>query len=249
VLLDLAVDELASIRDVPVAALTKPHAFGLWEHLYQTRGIAMANGVKAVASTAFSYGELRGWRAADGQPWRSMGRPATSERLAIWLPPQVNVFVAAADADLDTLSVGDAFVIALHSAQRLGDVLAMPQRIFTRHRIELSQMKRGALIDVKMTQQVADRIVAILARASAVSDLSAPLIVNERTGEPYNTNIFNNASAWCASARLPSCPRSRRGAVDQPTHLRTRRAAIPGHARHHCNAPGARRQRCRPSSP
>jgi len=49
-------------------------------------------------------------------------------------------------------------VIALHSGQRMGDVLAMPPKIFEHGRIAITQMKRGALIDIPVTEACAARV-------------------------------------------------------------------------------------------
>lgn len=193
VFLDMAIDDHAAFRDVPIASITKPHAFGVWEQLYQERGIALANAVKAVVSSAFSYAELRGWRPSGSNPWLKMNRPATPHRLAIWLPAQVDAFLEAADACEDTRSVGDTLVLGLHTAQRLSDVLTYPDRIFRGDRIMLSQLKTKALIDVKMTQQVSTRVADIRARRrdANVPAIGGTLIVNELTGQAYDANSFN----------------------------------------------------------
>jgi hypothetical protein len=190
--LDLTLEDGSTLGDAPVAAVSKPVAFGIWEEIHRERGLHMANGIKAVMSAAFSYAELIGWRPEMSNPWMRMGRPAAPPRLAIWLPDQCQAFLTAADADPMTRSIGDAFVLGLHSAQRLGDVLEMRDRLFARDRIMLTQMKRGALIDVRMTEQVKARIAAIRSRRGAVVTLDQHVVINEETGRPYTPRQFND---------------------------------------------------------
>jgi hypothetical protein len=186
----------ATFAGISVHALEAHHLYNWWEELVEQRGHHMANGIIAVVRLLFSYGRLKGWRKDN--PAKELLLEVPAERLAIWLPQQAQVFLAVADELVDDMgrslkSVGDAFLTGLHTGQRLSDVLAMPDSIFEADRIALTQMKRGALIDTKMTPQMAARVAEIRARRrdQAVPTIGGTLIVNEASGEPYNKNSFN----------------------------------------------------------
>jgi integrase len=111
-----------------------------------------------------------------------------------------------ADA-LGTPSVGDAVIVALHSGQRLSDVLALPDRIFDQQRIRLSQTKRGALIDAPMTPALKGRIAAIKTRkrAAGLTRIDT-LILREDTGGAYDKFAFNKAFRAARSLAADTCP-------------------------------------------
>ncbi len=181
---------------VSVHAIETHHLYNWWEELVEQRGHHMANGIIAVVRLLFSYGRLKGWRKDN--PAKELLLEAPPERLAIWLPEQTRIFLDTADELVDEQgrslkSVGDAFLSGLHTGQRLSDVLAMPDAIFEAERIALTQMKRGALIDTKMTPQMSSRVADIRARQREqdVPAIGGNLIINEATGKPYNKNSFN----------------------------------------------------------
>lgn len=179
-----------------VHALEAHHFYNWWEELVDERGHHMANGIIAVVRAMFSYGRLKGWRKDN--PARELLLEAPPERLAIWLPDQARIFLEVADELVDKQgrslkSIGDAFLTGLHTGQRLSDVLEMPDSIFEDERIALTQMKRGALIDTKMTPQMSARAADIRGRRRelTVPSIGGTLIVNEVTGKAYDKNSFN----------------------------------------------------------
>lgn len=181
---------------ISVHALEPHHFYNWWEELVETRGHHMGNGIIAVVRSMFSYGRLKGWRKDN--PARELLLEAPPERLAIWLPEQARIFLEVADELVDDQgrslkSVGDAFLTGLHTGQRLSDVLDMPDSIFEDERIALTQMKRNAKIDTKMTPQMSARVTEIRGRRREqdVPSIGGTLIVNEATGEAYNKNSFN----------------------------------------------------------
>ncbi len=184
-----------SFAKAPVRSITKPALYGYYEGAQQRHGGAMANGIIAVVRRVLSYGELIGWLDPRSNPAFNLELDGVPPRLAIWLPQQVNVFMKAADElaykGHRFHSVGDAFLIALHSAQRTSDVREMPDRIFNKNRICLTQMKRGALIDVKMTPQVKARVEQIRERRrdASITSIEA-MIIDEITGRPYKREHF-----------------------------------------------------------
>lgn len=204
----------ADFRDKHVRAVDKPIMMGWWEEAYRKRGHAMANAILAVARLTFSYAERIGWLPAKSNPGKELARPTVEPRIAIWLPEQAAQFLKTADELVDDdgrrfHSVGDAFVIGLHTGQRLGDVLAMQASLFGRQRIALTQMKRSALVDVKMTPQVLERVAAARRRRAEGSlvQLDGPLIINEVTGEAYNPNIHNKRFRAVREAAAKALPK------------------------------------------
>lgn len=199
---------LAEFGEIPVLAIEKAHLYRWWEELHATRGHAMANGILAVVRVMLSHASRIGWRPDN--PARELGLDTVRPRQVFWLPEEVTAIVEAADR-IGEPSVGDAVILALHSGQRQGDVLAMPMRIFDEQRIRLSQLKMrsrgGALIDAPMTPALSQRIAAMRARRNAtVVDLGAPLIARESTGKPYDVDSYRKAFRRARVAAAKDCP-------------------------------------------
>jgi hypothetical protein len=199
---------LAEFGDVQVAAFEKSHLYRWWEELHGARGHAMANGVIAVVRAMLSHATRIGWRTDN--PARELGLDTVPPRQVFWLSEEIAAIVSVADA-LGHFSVADAVIVALHSGQRQGDVLAMPRRIFMEQRIRLSQLKMrsrgGALIDAPMTPALAARISAIRARREDhVIDPNEPLILRESTGKAYDVHGYRKAFRHVRDAAAESCP-------------------------------------------
>lgn len=195
---------LVEFSDVQIAAIERAHLYRWWEELYANRGHAMANGVLAVVRAMFSYAARIGWRADN--PARELGLETVAPRLVFWLPEEIEAIVAAAD-ELGTPSVGDGVIVAMHSGQRLSDVLALPDRIFDDKRIRLSQFKRGALIDAPMTPALSARVKAIIERKRAMGVTRIDtLILREDTGGAYDKFSFNKAFRRARTLAAETCP-------------------------------------------
>ena len=183
----------AGFGEAPVASITKPHMLGWWEQAYRERGHSMANGILAVARAMLSYAELVGWREPNTNPAFKLKRPTLPPRIVIWTPSEVMRYVETAD-EMGYHSIADAFVIALHTGQRQGDVLALQWPKVDGGRAVFRQGKTGARVSVPFTPQLEARIAAIRARrrAGPVAELETgrPLVVSERTGEAYDEHEF-----------------------------------------------------------
>jgi hypothetical protein len=191
-----------------VGAIDKARLYRWWEALFAQRGHAMANGVLAVARAMLSHATRIGWRADN--PAAALGLDSVPPRQVFWLPEEVVAIVAAADA-IGAPSVGDAVIIALHSGQRLGDVLTMPDRIFEQRRIRLSQAKMksrgGALVDAPMTHALHARVAEIKARKNrAKLTRIDTLVLRDDTGQPYDAHSFNKAFRRARQAAAETCP-------------------------------------------
>ena len=195
---------LAEFGDKQIAALDKSHLYGWWEELYQARGHHMANGIIRAVRAMLSYAEKKGWRGDN--PGRGLGLATPKPRQVFWTAAEIAAIVKAADR-LRLASVGDAIIVALHSGQRLSDVLALPDRIFEASRIRLTQAKRGALVDAPMTPALIERVAAIKARRRIV-DIAGneALIRREDTGGPYDKYSFNKAFRQVRKTAAKACP-------------------------------------------
>lgn len=197
---------LAAFGSHSVAAIRKEHLRTFWEELYRARGHHMANGVIAVAKLVLSYGEMKGWIALN--PALRLKIKGTAPRTSMWTPEEALHLVTTADERGD-VAVADAFVLALHTGQRRGDVLNL---LMPHARpdgwADFKQAKTGARVSVPFTPALAARIEAMRRRhnASLVVGLGGR-VVRDADGQPYTGDTFS--AAWrvtraAAAETMPS---------------------------------------------
>lgn len=184
---------LADLGDEAVRALSKAHVYGYWEQMHRARGHAMANGILAVLRLVLSYGEMKGWLPMNSNPALKLNIEGVAPRCVVWTPDEVAALVTAADA-LALPGVADAVVIALHTGQRQGDVLALELGATENARTVFRQSKTGARVIVPHTPALAERLAAIRARRAS---LLAPLVAHTATG----ATVINMAHARRAVLR------------------------------------------------
>jgi hypothetical protein len=182
---------LAAHGDVPVPALRNHDLYRFWERCVTERGHAMANGILAVARLALSYAVRIGWITVN--PARGLGLDGVAPRCVVWSPSEVEAVLAAADR-LGLTPVGDAVVIALHTGQRQGDVLALETPQIVAGRALFRQSKRGARVAVPLTPQLEARLAAIRERrrlpGPIVPFYAETRLVLSTRGEPYSSEGF-----------------------------------------------------------
>lgn len=173
----------------PVRAVDQPLLYRWWEKLYVARGHAMANGVLAVVRVAFSHARRIGWRADN--PALHLGLETVAPRCVVWSPSELAHVIATADR-LGFAGVADAVVVALHTAQRQGDVLALELAQLEAGRCLFRQSKTGARVAVPHTGPLAERLAMIRARqgAAGIVDLALARRVILDRGQPYAVNRF-----------------------------------------------------------
>jgi hypothetical protein len=176
-----------------VAALRHHHLYQWWQEMHAARGHAMANSLVAVARLALSHAVRIGWLTVN--PARTLGIDGVAPRCVVWTPAEIEALLAAADA-LGLPSVGDAIVIALHTGQRQGDVLALEAPQVRDARAYFRQAKRGARVAVPLTPQLEARLAEIQARRRSAGPVvmfpTERRLVLDAHGRPYTRERFGD---------------------------------------------------------
>jgi len=139
----------------PVAAIGKSDLHTWWEKLYRERGHAMANATLAVARLLLSYAEMKEWRRDN--PARRLGLETVPPRVVVWLATECKAYVEKADA-AGLAPAGDAFVLALHTGQRMSDVLTLDADRVVDGKAYFLQRKTNARVIVPLTPMLNDRL-------------------------------------------------------------------------------------------
>lgn len=179
---------LAEFGEVNVQALEHHHLYQWWEELYEERGHAMANGTIRVVSSMLSYMRRIGWRKDN--PAIKLDMESVAPRVVTWTPAEISHMIKTA-TELKLPSIADAIVIALHTGQRRGDVLALEMPQVTASRALFRQSKRGARVSVPFTPPLKAQLEQIRSRRAdaggTVTDLAAArrAILDEK-GRPFD---------------------------------------------------------------
>lgn len=185
---------LTTFDEVPVAVVAKSDVYGWWEECYREHGHAMANGTVAVVRSMLTYATMKGWRADN--PAMKLQLETLPPRVVIWSPAECAALVAAADR-MKLYAVGDAAVIALHTAQRLSDVLELEYKRTEKGYAEFRQNKTGARVRVPLTDQLRNRLDAIKKRRTSgpMVDIEriGRIVLRDDTGGSHDGSSFNKA--------------------------------------------------------
>jgi integrase len=201
---------LAAFGEAPVVVVSAKNIYGFWQQMYEERGHAMANGVIAVVRAMFSYAlpKRLDWRPEN--PALALGLDGVPPRVVVWTNDEIAHLVAIADTN-GAASIADAIIIALHTGQRQGDVLALEYAKTEHGKTFFKQSKRNAIVSVPQTPQLADRIAAIRARRTAgvvaLLDRAGPLVRGDLHGREYTSTDFRHRFAEIRTL----------AAVDMPT--------------------------------
>ena len=171
--------------DVPVAAIRRDDVNTFYDSLVEGRGLVMAN--RTVAALAMAMEVAR----ADLE-WITHNRAARLEtapepgRLVMWTPEETATFIACADW-MGMEDIADAHIIALMTAQRRGDVLALPELAAEHGIYRVTQAKTGRVAYVPETRLLTARLK--LARARKTERWPGVTyrheIISTRTGAPF----------------------------------------------------------------
>ncbi len=182
--------------DQPVLALDEPLLDAFYANLRRSRGDAQAAGVMAVLRLLLSHAVRLRW--IERNPARAMriSRPRPRPEARIWTRDEVAAIIATAD-DLGEHGVADAFLIALHTGQRAGDVRRIEafHEVNGRIRLRLRQSKTGAMVDIPASRDLADRLRAIQQRHQQAGRTPAALVIDDHTGRPFTRHTLSHRFA------------------------------------------------------
>lgn len=179
--------ELAASAPASVSAIV---AQGVYEDLWEEKGLSMARGVAAVASTCWSWAKKRGKGGVTLNPWKEVEKTMPEPRLEVWEDAELVCLVAACDMPDDQgicyPEVGDTIYLGVFTGQRQNDRLGLlahgrddaGRRLF-------KQSKTGAIVAVPETPQLRARLEANAERRKKLGVLDPHVVINERTRRPW----------------------------------------------------------------
>lgn len=186
------------------AIITKRDVKALHVELVRERGKGTARNVIMILSGCYKWGMTApGWAGLeDRNPCTQLNLVSNPPRVVTWPVEAVRAMIAAADEG-GFPSVGDAIMLALYSAQRQSDVLALvdqvghasaAQRAADNRALRFLQIKTGARVTVFAAPDLVARLTAAEKRRAALKVVplrgELPVVIDERNGRAWGRYAF-----------------------------------------------------------
>ncbi|MCE7026392.1 hypothetical protein [Jiella avicenniae] len=189
-------DHDQDLYNAAVEALSEQILFGLYEDLWETRGLHTANGVIRTLSAAISWGRRRGKVKLATNPAMRLGMQTPAPRVRFAERAEIEALVAAADA-MGRPEIGDAVTLGLWTGQRQNDRLALVvhrSALMSGRRV-FRQQKTGAIVSVLDAPELERRLTAASARRRAKGIVDPHVILDEATWKPFKPDWYRHVFA------------------------------------------------------
>ena len=191
-------DTDADLFHGPAASLTTPICRGLYERMWEERGMSAARSSIAALSVVLSWairaGKVRGLMV---NPAKDLGMATPPPRLRAGTPAEIRQLVAAADLAVYPSQhkghhelvarpeVCDMVILGVWTGQRQADRLTMTAEHLARGRLVQRQQKTMARVDFPQGPELVARLRAIKARRLDWDKKPDELIANSLTKLPF----------------------------------------------------------------
>ncbi|MDE0921480.1 hypothetical protein [Aurantimonas coralicida] len=190
-----------------VAVLTPQLAYGLFEDLWEQRGLSSARAVLATMSAAISWGRRRGRVTLAGNPCIGLGLSTPAPRVRFGTRDEIAALVAAADA-MGRPEIGDMVMLGVWTGQRQNDRLAL-----VAHKAELArgrrlfrQKKTGAIVEIFEAPELKRRLAASRKRREAAGIVDPQIVLDERHWRPFRPYHYRHTFAKIRDKAAETCP-------------------------------------------
>jgi hypothetical protein len=175
-----------------IDAIDRPIVYGLYERLWEERGLQMSRGIIRVLSSAITWGLNTGkFTIRETNPCLNLGMTQPKPRLRIASRTELLTLVAVADA-VKRPDMGDSFILGVWSGQRQGDRLALELKKKTSKRLNLEQSKTGAKVNIPQAPELTNRLEASDRRRRKAGVISNHLVLFENTWKPFNQHTYRH---------------------------------------------------------
>lgn len=190
-----------------VASLDQAICYGLYEDLWENRGVATARGVLIVLGMAIKWGMRTGKvRGLKYNPARDLDMQAPKPRARFLNREEFEALVKAAEA-AGRIDLADMLYCGVWTGQRQTDRLALQTSALRNGRFVLQQSKTGMVVNPPIALAYQERLDAAKLRREA-KEVESPFVhLNENTWEPWNQWTYRNEFAAVravAAKKLPS---------------------------------------------
>jgi integrase len=187
------------------ASVTPPIATGVYEKIWEQRGLSMARSTIRVLSAAYSWGIRRGKISMAANPWLSMGIETPEARLRAGSVAEMDHLIATADS-FGRPEIGDAIMLGLWTGQRQADRLEFIDRGLEEGRRIFRQNKTGAGVIIREAPELTARLNAARERRKSHKIQHAHIIIDEVRGCPFTGDYYRKLFAKIRTKAAETMP-------------------------------------------
>jgi len=185
----------ADLMQEPPAAVTAMVAQGIFDRLWETKGLHTARGVVAVASSCWKWAKSRGRGGITINPWLGLEKPMPAPRLVTWTDVEIVALAAAADR-LGRPEIGDAVYLGLFTGQRQADRLTLEKAgRDDGGRLQFKQSKTSVVVAVPAAPQLVARLEAAAARRKDDKVQWTHVVIDETARAPFKSDWYRHVFA------------------------------------------------------
>lgn len=193
-----------------VSALDQPICYGLYEDLWQAKGLATARGALTILGMALSWGMRTGRvKGLAMNPARDLDMQAPKARARFITREEFLHLVATAEGPkFNRVDFADMLFCGVWTSQRQFDRLNLQLSAFRKGRFVIRQSKTGAIVNPPVAPAYKKRMDAAADRRKAREIISPYAHLNESTWAPWNhwtyRQHFSEIRAEAAKT-MPTC--------------------------------------------
>ena len=173
----------------PVAAVSPKVAWGLYQKLYEAKGLHMARHIVATCRMAWSWARKTG--RASQNPFKDLGMEMPQGRVRVAQPAAIKALVAQADAE-GLHDVGDMILFAVFTTQRQGDRFKAMADDLADGRFRVRQSKTRKEIGASLPAVLLARFAAAGERRKGHKVQWPQLVINERLQRPWQASHYRH---------------------------------------------------------
>lgn len=193
-----------------VSALDQPICYGLYEDLWQSKGLATARGALTILGMAISWGMRSGRvKGLAMNPARDLDMQQPAARARFITRDEFDHLVATAEGEkFMRPDFADVLFCGVWTSQRQGDRLTLQLSAFRGGRFVVRQSKTQAIVNPPVAPLYKRRMDAAAERRKIKQIISPYAHLNESTWAPWNhwtyRQLFSEIRAEAAKT-MPSC--------------------------------------------
>ena len=185
----------AALMQEQPAAVTATIAQGIFDRLWEDKGLHTARGVVAVCSSCWKWAKARGRGGITVNPWLALEKPMPAPRLVTWTDEEILALATAADL-LGRPEIGDAVYLGLFTGQRQNDRLLLERAgRDDAGRLLIKQSKTGAIVAIPAAPRLVARLEAAAKRRAGATITWPHLIIDETGKAPFKSDWYRHVFA------------------------------------------------------
>lgn len=185
--------------NMKASGVSPTHADTLYRTIQEHVSPHRANHVCKVMRRIWFVGKRHA--KVSSNPFEKMGLKGLEDRVVLWQPEQVDLFIKTAD-EMNIGSIGTLALLCYDLCQRPGDMRQITWGSYNNGHFEFKQEKTGTIMSIPASPRLMSRLESIKSNNVSLRD---HMVICEATQKPYDRRLYAKYAARVRNAaNLPS---------------------------------------------